>query len=199
MKNNFKVVVIALVLMLCISIGYSMLSETLSINGLATVKSNTFDVKFMSVSNETIHTTGEGKIVSAAAIDSTERTINFSVELDKPGDYYTFKAKRKNVGTINATLSTGDPDGVVITGLKNTSGELLYDKIKLTVLDDDVSNSTVTGNIFNNLMADPNLDAGEEDTVTVKLEYDSDLTNEDLLSNPLNLNISITMNYIQNS
>ena len=196
MKKTSKYFILGAFLVMAISLGYALISSTLTINGTASVKSNTFSVIWSEVKEEQITGSAGKEIVSAATIDSSDPTkITFSVKLDKPGDVYTFKATRKNAGSINATLDPENP--VTVTGIYEEDGTTLkYNKIFLSIVDADQTWNRV-GNFYHNLMVQPDLLVSAEDDVIFKLEYTDDLQASDLLDADLSLNISVKLNYIQ--
>ena len=100
MKRTSKYFVLGILLVMGISLGYALISSTLTINGTASVKSNTFSVIWSKVEDETITGSVGKEIVSPATISADKTTINFSVKLDKPGDAYQFKAYRKTTNQM---------------------------------------------------------------------------------------------------
>lgn len=195
MKRTSKYFVLGILLVMGISLGYALISSTLTINGTASVKSNTFSVIWSKVEDETITGSVGKEIVSPATISADKTTINFSVKLDKPGDAYQFKAYRKNAGSIDATLDSTNP--VEVIGMYDLGTTTLkYDKIFLSILDPTQTSNPNT-NIYHNLTLAPDLLANKENYVVVKLEYTDDLEASDLLAEDLTLDLSIKLNYVQ--
>lgn len=95
------VLVIALVAML--GIVYAAYSQTLNINGDATVKANSWNVHFANLSEAQL--TGEAKELTAPTIKNNSTTIgDYSVLLSKPGDRVKYTFDVANDGTFNAGL-----------------------------------------------------------------------------------------------
>lgn len=102
MKRNKKRnrVLFLLILLLGISIGYALLSTQLKINGIANIKKNTWNIYWDNIANEQgVTPSTETKIPQD---DNT--LVEWSVNFDKPGDYYEFEVDAVNAGTIDAEI-----------------------------------------------------------------------------------------------
>lgn len=125
-----------------------------------------WDVKFTSISEGT----AVGSATNKTPASTTVTTATFDVELVSPGDSMTYELVVKNNGSLDAKLDS-------ITGIPtDLSGAIKY---------------TVTG-----VAKDDTLSAGESKTITIKVEYDGNVTSqpsEDQLSKELN----VTLNYVQ--
>ena len=104
-KNKFKFLIIIIILFnLCI--GYAVISRTLNVTGNSLIKQNTWDLHFENVKV----TSGSVTATKNPIIDNTNLSLDFSVVLNLPGDFYEFTVDIKNAGTIDAMI-----DGVVKT------------------------------------------------------------------------------------
>lgn len=93
------VLVIALVAM--IGIVYAAYSQTLNINGDATVKANSWKIKFANLSAAKLK--GEATEVTAPTINNNDTNIgDYSVLLSKPGDSVEYTFDIVNEGTFDA-------------------------------------------------------------------------------------------------
>lgn len=97
------VLCIALVFM---AVGYAALSQTLTINGTATVEGS-WDVHFISIEDITgSNATNEGVSDTVPTVpDTGATTLDVSFSLKKPGDYVVYKVVVENKGNIDAVLS----------------------------------------------------------------------------------------------
>ena len=176
MKRKY-LVIIAIILMLFISIGYSLVSSNILINGTTNIRRSEWDVHFSSVNV----TTGSELAVIPPAISNTGTLINFSINLEKANDVYEFIAEVFNEGTIDAKVTD-----CIKLGLSQEQEE--YVDYKITYLDDSSINE---GDI---------LRAGEKKKLKVSVRYlkllpinESDLT--DLYET---VNLSFKVDYVQN-
>ena len=116
MNNKKTIYGIIFVLICLVGIGYAALVSNITITGTAAIKSASFDVHFENItltngSVEINTTSGD----SAATIEPTNRTrIDYSVTLEKPGDFYEFTDKVVNGGTVDAMVNT-------VTSMMNNS------------------------------------------------------------------------------
>ncbi len=175
-KNiNRKLIFISVVLLMFISVGYAALSTTLTINGTANITSNSWLVYFTNVQE----TTGSVTATTVPTTSGTSTTsLTWAVNLEKPGDYYEFNVDVKNDGTIDAMIGS----------LSNTS---------LTTNQAKYLNYSVTYDDGVGIEQYDRLDAGEKETLKVRIEYKTDLTPEDLPSDSSTVTLTYTSNYEQ--
>ncbi len=176
-KKNSKKFVLALLvlLLLTVSVGYSALSTTLNINGTSKINNATWDVHFENIKV----TSGSVSATKAATIDTATTTVNYNVDLTKPGDFYEFTVDVKNAGSINAKLSA----------LPTLSG--------VSTKQDVYTNYTVTYKDGTAIKADDKLASGETKTLKVKVEFDKNVANNQLPTEAQTLNLTFAMNYVQ--
>lgn len=105
--RGLKVAVVAalVISVIAIGIGFAAFTETLSINGNATVQTSSWKVKFTDLSTGT--TAGTASITTAPTINTNDTTIStYDVKLAKPGDSVTYTFKVANTGTYDAKLTS---------------------------------------------------------------------------------------------
>lgn len=93
--------IIIIILILSISIGFAILSSTLSIDSNISIADASFDVHFDNV--EKINSSIENDTYTYS---ENNTVLNFAVPLDKPGDYVDYKLYVVNSGTIDAALDS---------------------------------------------------------------------------------------------
>lgn len=189
MKNRKQVKFLLIcILLISITVGYAFLNTTLSIKGTANIESNTWSVKFSSITSETV--TGHASITTPAEIITTtspDDTVTFNVNLSKPGDMYKLIVNRKNAGTINAIL-----DSYTVEGLEDTSDYLEF------FIDDPLADENyVDQSGYGNLLSKPDLNAGVENYIVITLKYKEDITESQLLKVTGEKDIIVKLNYIQ--
>ena len=165
------------VLILCLGVGFAFLSTQLNITGNTSVSGNKWSVYF-----DNIQIT-EGS-VDASVVPTTTGTTTTSVEyivnLDKPGDFYEFTVDAVNAGTIDAMI-----ESITMTSLNEDVAKYLsYTATYLdgtTLAQNDVlkKNSTVT--------------------YKVRVEYKKDIEATDLDEDGVNLTLTFGVNYVQST
>ena len=110
-KDNIKILLIILVLGL--GIGYAYINSDLNINGTAQVNSANWDVHWANIQ------VTNGSVSASSPTISNQTTVNYSVVLNTPGDYYEFTVDAVNGGSIDAMIDTIDSklNGATITTL----------------------------------------------------------------------------------
>jgi len=174
-NTNKRLIAVAVVLLFAISIGYAALSTTLTINGTANIASNSWLVYFTNVQV----TSGS---VTAATVPTTSgtstTTLTWAVNLQTPGDFYEYTVDVKNDGSIDAMIGS----------LSNTS---------LTTNQAKYLNYTVTYSDGATIEQYDKLDAGKTVKLKVRVEYKADLNPGDLPSEPSEVSLTYTSNYVQ--
>lgn len=99
MRN--KLIVAALVLVGLASVAYAAFAQTLTINGTSNVTGN-WDVEIISITK----TSGTGETDHAATPSFNATTATFNVDLAYPGATATYDVVMKNLGNINAKVSS---------------------------------------------------------------------------------------------
>ncbi len=106
MEKERKIKVLSLVALIVavlgLTVAFAALSQTLTINGTASVNAASWDVHF---ENLTTETKGDAKILSEPTIKENSTTIEeFKITLTKPGDSVTLNYDVANNGTIDAAM-----------------------------------------------------------------------------------------------
>ena len=129
MKRRRKTLVAGILLILLgLGIGYAFLTTNLSINGIADVDSNTWDIYWdnVQVSEQSVETEGGPYI-------EDHTTVSFYAPLSKPGDVYEFTVDAMNDGSIDAMVD-------IITKTIN-DGTTIPNYLNYTVTYDDDENN----------------------------------------------------------
>lgn len=176
-KRNRGLVVLLLLLILGISIGYATISSNLTINTIANIGKAKWDVHFDNIVKNENNVTA---VVEPTISNQTE--INYSVNLEQPGDFYEFTVDVVNAGTLNAVIDTD--------GVENTT---------LTTEQDVYANYTVTYDDGTEIAPGDTLAAGESKKIKVRIEYDNTITSEQLnnLTENISLSLTASLNYVQ--
>ena len=174
-KSNQRLIAIAIVLLLAISIGYAALSTTLTINGTANIAANSWLIYFTNVQVKTGSVTAT-QVPTTSGTSTT--TLTWAVNLQTPGDFYEYNVDVKNDGTIDAMIGS----------LSNTS---------LTTTQAKYLNYTVTYSDGATIEQYDKLDSNETVTLKVRVEYKTDLNPEDLPTENTPVTLTYTSNYVQ--
>ena len=163
-----------LILLLVIGIGYAYLTSNLSISGNTNVSTNTWNIHFenLNVSTGSISTS------SPATINAAGDAIIYTIDLNRPKEFYEFTVDVKNDGTLPGKLSISQ-----ISGLDTTSSKVIDYTITYTN-----GNPVGVGDILN---------AGAKKSIKVRVYYKDDITASDFPNSNLNLNLTYTLQYIQ--
>ena len=119
-KDNSKISLITLLIVSCValSIGYSALSTTLKINGVANVDGMSFKIEFQNLSEASL--TGSAvKITDPVISEDKTELKSYNVNFLDPGDSISYTFQIANNGTINAKLSEIIKDTISCEGYGN--------------------------------------------------------------------------------
>ncbi len=182
-KNKRKgLIILALVVILCVTIGYAALTAQLQVTGTTKIKGNSWDVHLTNVANIANH---GATVTTAPTISANGLTVSFNVTLAQPGDYYEFTVDAVNAGGINAKLASTP----TLTGL--STAEQKYAKYTVTY-NNVAANSVTAGDTL------PSTAGSNTKTIKVKVEFKSDVANSDLPASDVTLTgLSLTLNYVQ--
>lgn len=186
-QKNKKFIVLAMVLLLLISIGYAAISTTLTINGTANIAATSWNVYFTNLQTTTGSVTPS---VAPTASGTNTTSLNYTVTLENPGDFYEFTVDVKNGGTINAKIAD---DGISNTTL--TSTQDTYVNYTVTYLDGTAIQAgdklSKNGQTIDGI--------GDTRTIKVRVEYDDSITAEQLnaLGDDITLILEFSLNYVQ--
>ena len=106
-KRRFRTAIMIILILFCMSIGYSYLLTTLNIEGTSNIKANTWDVHWENISVKSGSVTGDQVPIAAHILTDTTQ-VEYSVILKNPGDYYEFTVDAKNAGSLDAMVSITD-------------------------------------------------------------------------------------------
>lgn len=175
-KKKVLSVLVLLLLVLGITIGYAVLSQTLTINGTSKISVTTWNVHFENVQV----TTGSVTATTAPTATGTETTsLTYEVTLAKPGDFYEFTVDVKNGGGIDAKLASAP----TITG--PSTAQEVYTNYSFTNSD----GSAVT--------AGTTLAAGASKKYKVRVEYDPNIEANQLPTAAQTITLTASMNWEQ--
>ena len=186
--NNKKVIAIGMILLLVISIGYAALSTNLTINGTANISATSWNIYFDNVQVTTGSVTGD-KVTTAPTVEANSTStvaLTYTVTLDEPGDFYEFTVDVVNGGTIDAKIAEG--------GITKTT---------LSASEDILANYTVTYSNGDAISEGDTLAksgaTGDTKTIKVRVEYDSNVTAEQLgaMANDMTLTLTFALDYVQ--
>ena len=175
-KGKKRLSILILVMLLAvITVGYAALSSSLSISGVSTINSTSWDVHFENIST----TTGSVTATTAPATDSGKLNITYAITLTKPGDFYEFTVDVKNAGSVDAKLSALPTLG----GL--SSAQEVYTDYTFTHTDGTA------------IAAGETIAAGASKNFKVHVEFKRDITAAQLPTSPQNMTLTVNMAYEQ--
>ena len=162
-NKKHKELYFILFLVLFISVGFAYLSAQLDIIGNATVKTQSWDVHFETITESTATvSSGTSSDMGAASITTGDTTeVTFTSSLPLPGDFYEFTVNVVNGGSINAMLSEA-------TNTTLTTDQQKY--LDYTVTYADGSAIAVNDAIH----------AGKSVTLKIRVEYKKNISASDL-------------------
>ena len=105
-KKKIKYIAIVFVVILMMTLGYSMLKETLNINGSNKIKKNSWIIYFDNVDIASDSVKNDDTIYDARITNTEKNNIQFSANLKNPGDFYEFTVYTVNDGSIDASVSS---------------------------------------------------------------------------------------------
>lgn len=176
-RNNSKIFIIILILL--ISIGFAYLSQTLNINGAATIFGNSWKVIWDDTSINVVN----GSVSSTTpTVDDNKTTVTYNVTLNNPGDYYEFSIDAYNQGSLDAMVNS-----VAIIYKENNTQIDLPNEIKHTITYAD-------GTELNRRDL---LKAGEKQKYYINIEYDRNTTESTLISTNRSIDVTMKINYDQ--
>ena len=182
-KRRFRTAIMILILLLCMSIGYSYLLTTLNIEGTSNIKANSWDVHWENVSVKSGSVTGD-QVPIAAHVMSNTTQVEYSVILKNPGEYYEFTVDAVNAGSLDAMVSITDTkfyeaNGVTQINLPN------YLDYSFTY-EDGVE-----------IELNTKLEANSSETYKVRIKFKDNLDDDDLPTTDKTIVIRQSITYIQ--
>ena len=164
-------------LILCLGVGFAFLSTQLTITGNTSVSGNKWSIYF---NNVQVNKASVDASVVPTTTGTTTTSLNYTVLLDKPGDFYEFTVDAVNAGTIDAMIES-------ITTPNIDSRVLQYVNYTTTYLDGTEINQNDV------------LRATQTTTYKVRVEYKKDIEVTDLPEDDINLTLTFEVNYVQST
>ena len=166
-KKNYLMLLLLLVVTL--GIGYALISTNLTINGVGKFNNQSWDIHFEDLTLNPGNVELSQDDVAASINQTTMTDISFTVTLQEPGDFYEFEVAVVNAGTIDAMV------GFITNNLNNnpiSSTNQVPTYIRYTATYSD------------GIEIAPNqiLSAGYSENFKVRLEYRTDIDQNDLPS-----------------
>ena len=124
-KNN-KILIGCLALLLVMSVGYALFSDTITINGTAIAKGDFKLTVSCDMDEDALYEVGAANIgsVTDAKINCEGNVVNASATLDYPGTEKWFRVMVGNTGTIPAKLKRvvelNNPEDFIVSKENNT-------------------------------------------------------------------------------
>ena len=177
MRNKRSFILLTI---LSMGIGFAYLTSNLTITGNTAVSGNSWKVYFTNVQ------VSEGSVEASVAPTATgtdTTSIDYTILLDKPGDFYEFTVDVVNAGTIDA----------MIESIATIDGEEYYEYLPhyLNYTVEYVDGGAVSENQL--------LVANSTDTYKVRIEFRKEIRAEDLEEEDMNLNLTFGVNYKQSN
>ena len=196
-KNKFLVL---LTLLLVITLGYSLISTTLKIDGSTTISKNVWSVYWDNPVVKAGSVSQTLPVLSAETGKTLNTIVTWSATLNEPGDYYEFTVDAVNAGTIDAMItdvSLTIDDNPIITTTNNTlvtvSPSPVPSYLKYTVTYAD-GNEVGLNHLLQKMK-------GNTETIKpykIRVEYDRDaVSNSTLVGSNTEYEFSFTVTYGQ--
>ena len=193
-KKKNKKLALLLILVLVISVGYAALASNLKINGSSNVKASSWNVYWDNVQiNENSVPADDNH--KARITDSAKTQVEFSVELNEPGDFYEFTVDAVNNGTIDAMIASRGIVNGVYSDSSYTTSATLPKAVSYTVTYADGSEIQ-----DKHLLAKKNGSTPTKETYKVRIEYrnDDEIDPDDLDNdNDHTYYFKFSVNYVQ--
>lgn len=208
MEKERRIKVLSLVALvvavLGLTVAFAALSQTLTINGTASVDAAQWDVHFESLSEPTI--TGGATLITPPTINDDSTYIgDFEISITKPGDGVSFVAEIVNAGTISAENGEALINGINEYNddfdkiLESIYIEADWDGDGITTLDErqkayeniepDLSYSLTSAGTDNDLIP------GERGTFTFGVKFKADA--EEIPKGKIKMRLNIDLNFVQ--
>lgn len=171
---------------LIMAVGFANWATNLNIQGSTTVGSSSWKIQYV--------TTSYVESANSVTVPAGNRTIDatsmeFSVALAQPGDFYEFTITVENAGTFDATLSS-----ISMSSLTTEQAKYLTYTITINGQIYSQTNNSITGT---NLLAAGAASNADKQDVTVRVEYVQPANSADLPSSQQSITLTATLNYVQ--
>jgi len=192
-KSKNKKLTLILVLLLLISVGYAALASNLKINGSSKVNAAKWNVYWdnVQITEGSVPADNDHK---ARITDTGKTQVEFSIELNEPGDYYEFTVDAVNNGTIDAMIAANGIVNGVYSDSSYTTPATLPDAVSYTVTYADG-----TAIQEKHLLAKKSGNTATRETYKVRIEYrnDDEIDADDLDENDQTYYFKFSVNYVQ--
>ena len=187
-QKNIKLkVIISILLIMVISIGYAILSQTVNITGVSKIQNPTWDIHFDNIEvNEGSVSVNTENGEKPATIDNPTK-VSYTVTLNKPGDFYDFNVDVVNEGTMKAMVNTAVSKLKIGDEEKDIDELPSWLKYNVSYLD---GSQIEQGHL---LLPD------HYETYHVRLEFSKEVNEEDLPDEELSLTLDFEVEYVQES
>ena len=178
-QRKIKVLAIAalIITILGLTVAFAALSQTLTINGAATLDAAKWGIKFENLSDG--KTSGDAIINDTAVIADDLVTINnIDVSLSTPGDSITYTVDLVNEGTINAEIYS-------------------IETPTLTEEQERYLNFIVTYDDGQEVKQGDILEQSSRKNITIKIEFKKDITESDLPKEAQEISLSYGLTFVQ--
>ena len=172
-KGVMLLLVIAVILM---TVGFAAYAQRLNITGNVTVKGKPWNVHYV---NNSITPTSGSVTATNPSVNNTD--FEFTVTLEKPGDFYEATINVINEGSMDAYLKK-----ITMSDISTHSNYLSY-----TVTYNNGTAYTATSNVSPVVK----LDAGATHPVKVRVEYLKPATSDDLPDNNVTVTVTGNLDY----
>ena len=173
-RRKYSMILTFTFILMMFSIGYAVISTTLSVNGTSKMANATWNVHFDNI----VTKTGSVTPTTAPTI-SNNTSVSFAARLENPGDFYEFNIDVVNGGSIDAMI-----DSYTMTPTLTTEQQKYFNY--------SVTYSDGVALADNQLLAH-----GTTETLKVRFEY---LTSNDINDYPEDdqtFNLNFQINYVQ--
>ena len=201
-KKNKKMLL--LLLLLAISVGFAALATTLKINGSTNITKQTWDIYWDNASIVPTTNLENADITKAAQTKTGDvTTLEWTVNLNLPGDYYEFTVDAVNNGSIDAMITEIDSKIGNSSIISTEEGQLVVaDPSPVpSYINYDVTYADGTEIGLNHLLAKKTNNTPTREKYKVRVEYDRDaVENSDIAAIPsggLNLTFTFSVKYGQ--
>lgn len=177
MKKKKYMVILLIIVITCISIGYAAISSNMLINGTAIIQNKKWKIYF---DNVDINEQSVSAKVEPETVGNNTISIEYEVDLTKPGDFHEFTVDIVNDGDLTAVL-----DEFSITELTDAQKKYL--------------NYTVKYNDGNAIAKTDTIAAHSSEKLLVKIEYLKDVTSADLPTADEAISLNVELTYVPES
>ena len=175
LKKYLSVLVLVL-LLLGVTVGYSALNQGLNITGTSKITNASWDVH---MTNVQIASGSVAAVVAPAAPSTGVTSMTYEVNLNSPGDFYEFSFDVENAGSVDAELSA----------VPTLAG--------VSTAQDVYTNYTIVHTDGTPIVAGETIAAGASKNFTVRVEFDRNVTSEQLPTSAQTMTLTVDMEYVQ--